>query len=386
MAQNGELEEKETESFKRFDVVVDHSDHYYANLTTKSKKKGPTRATEDSINAATNGDLFTANPGSGVHKKIMQEWRILEKNLPDSIHVRVYENRIDLLRAVIVGAPGTPYHDGLFFFDVAFPSDYPTRPPMVQYRSHGLRLNPNLYANGRVCLSLLNTWTGKKNERWNPAESTVLQVLVSIQALVLNEKPYFNEPGTGIFGHGRWEKNSQAYNEDVFVLSCKTTLFLLRNPPKNFEPFVASHFRNRANAILAACSAYTSGRVRVGYYYRDDDDEEEDAGDDVASSSSGVGAVVVVDAVVDVSRKFKGLMDSLYPQLATAFERNGASLGNLVQQLKFEKGTMSFRGIVESNKGRGKEIGKKFFGAIKRILGLKKNNNKGGVAKSIEVK
>ena len=48
----------------------------------------------------------------------------------DSIFVRVYETRMDLLRAVIIGAEGTPYHDGLFFFDVFFPAGYPKVPPV----------------------------------------------------------------------------------------------------------------------------------------------------------------------------------------------------------------------------------------------------------------
>lgn len=48
----------------------------------------------------------------------------------DDIYVRAYEERMDLLRACIVGAPGTPYHDGLFFFDVFFAPDYPQEPPV----------------------------------------------------------------------------------------------------------------------------------------------------------------------------------------------------------------------------------------------------------------
>jgi ubiquitin-protein ligase len=44
--------------------------------------------------------------------------------------VRVYEERMDLLRACIVGAEGTPYHDSLFFFDIFFPPDYPHEPPV----------------------------------------------------------------------------------------------------------------------------------------------------------------------------------------------------------------------------------------------------------------
>lgn len=52
---------------------------------------------------------------------------------PDTIFVRAYESRMDLLRAVIIGAEGTPYHDGLFFFDVLFPDNYPHVPPVCIY-------------------------------------------------------------------------------------------------------------------------------------------------------------------------------------------------------------------------------------------------------------
>lgn len=37
---------------------------------------------------------------------------------------------MDLLRAVILGAPGTPYHDGLFVFDLYLPPEYPHTPPV----------------------------------------------------------------------------------------------------------------------------------------------------------------------------------------------------------------------------------------------------------------
>ena len=65
---------------------------------------------------------------------------------------------------------------------------------LVYYHFGGLRLNPNLYESGKFCLGILDTWTSKGNEVWNPTSSNVLQILVSIQGLVLNSKPYFNEP------------------------------------------------------------------------------------------------------------------------------------------------------------------------------------------------
>lgn len=54
-------------------------------------------------------------------------------NWADTIYVRVYEGRMDLLRAVIIGPTGTPYHDGLFTFDVHFPKNYPDVPPVCVF-------------------------------------------------------------------------------------------------------------------------------------------------------------------------------------------------------------------------------------------------------------
>ncbi|KAK4257903.1 hypothetical protein QN277_007431 [Acacia crassicarpa] len=161
-------------TFPQFDVVSDMSDHPHHFLC-----RDPLRQMENRFLRA-----------------ISKEWRILQENLPESIFVRVSETHSDLLRAAIIGAAGTPYHDALFFFDIDLPPNYPNEPPKVHYLSHGYQVNPNLYSNGTVCLSLLNTWMGWPSERWNPKMSTLLQVLLSIQSLVLNEKPYFNDPLT----------------------------------------------------------------------------------------------------------------------------------------------------------------------------------------------
>ena len=103
----------------------------------------------------------------------------------------------------------------------------------MYYYASGLRLNPNLYDCGKVCLSLLGTWSGKSNENWVPGNSTMLQVLVSIQALILNARPYFNEPGyESRSGTASGERDSEKYNEDAFVLSLKTMHYTIRGPPK----------------------------------------------------------------------------------------------------------------------------------------------------------
>ncbi|XP_022867407.1 probable ubiquitin-conjugating enzyme E2 25 isoform X2 [Olea europaea var. sylvestris] len=243
IVENRNLEEilQNFNHFKQFDTVENCCDHHYLKNGSSMKQ-----------------------PSKGWTKRIQEEWKILEKDLPDTIFVRVYESRMDLLRAVIVGAEGTPYHDGIFFFDVFFPGSYPSVPPHVHYHSGGLRINPNLYNCGKVCLSLLNTWGGSQKEKWIPGVSTMLQVLVSIQGLILNAKPYFNEPGyANMSGSASGEKCSLAYNEKTFIYSLQTMVYSMRRPPKHFEDFVVGHFCKRSRDILVACKAYTEG-AQVG--------------------------------------------------------------------------------------------------------------------------
>lgn len=83
-------------------------------------------------------------------------------------------------------------------FDIYFPSQYPNCPPLVNLETTGggtVRFNPNLYNEGKVCLSLLGTWSGTDGENWNKDTSTLLQALISIQSLIFVSQPYFNEPG-----------------------------------------------------------------------------------------------------------------------------------------------------------------------------------------------
>nr|GLL23585.1 probable ubiquitin-conjugating enzyme E2 23 isoform X1 [Ipomoea trifida] len=223
-------------AFKNFDITTDPHDHYFVGATAQN------------------------NAGRKWLRKVQQDWIFLQNNLPDGIFVRVYEDRMDLMRAVIVGAYGTPYQDGLFFFDFHLPPEYPDIAPSAYYHSGGWRVNPNLYEEGKVCLSLLNTWTGRGNEIWDPSSSSIFQVLVSLQGLVLNARPYFNEAGYDKqIGTAEGEKNSLSYNENTFLLNCKTMMYLMRKPLKDFEELVKEHFRRRGYYILKACDAYMKG-------------------------------------------------------------------------------------------------------------------------------
>eukprot|EP00798_Chlamydomonas_sp_ICE-L_P026983 gene26984-8998_t len=119
-------------------------------------------------------------------------------------------------RALIIPSTDTPYSRGYFVFDIYLPPEYPNKPPKVQLlttEGGRVRFNPNLYNSGKVCLSLLGTWEGPS---WKPATSTLLQVLVSISAMILVPDPYFNEPSYEMsMNTAEGKENSRRYNEQV---------------------------------------------------------------------------------------------------------------------------------------------------------------------------
>merc|ERR1711871_1215185 len=150
-----------------------------------------------------------------------KELKQLKKSLPihfgSSIFLRVDQSRPYVMQAMITGPNKTPYDSGCFQFDIYCTNTYPKEPPKVNLQTTGggsVRFNPNLYNCGKVCLSLPGTWQGDHGESWHPKTSTLLQVLMSIQALILVPDPFFNEPGfERNRGTPEGDRQSRHYNE-----------------------------------------------------------------------------------------------------------------------------------------------------------------------------
>ncbi|KAI3939197.1 hypothetical protein MKX01_002065 [Papaver californicum] len=172
-----------------------------------------------------------------------------------------------------------PYHDGLFFFDTQVPPNYPASPTSVYYHSFGL----------------LNTWNGHKYQKWNPSKSTILQVLVSNQGLVLNITMNL--------------KGALRYNEHVFIMCCKTMLFILNRPHKSFEDFVNKYFCNRASAILVSCNVYINDQAEIG---------------DPINITAATKTTTSL-----TSFTFKEAAEYLHPRLVDSFIKNGSSLESI---------------------------------------------------------
>ena len=171
--------------------------------------------------------------------------RILNKDIKEIINqglnelgIYVYFDESNMLnaKAMIIGPKDSVYESSFLFFNISFPKNYPFAPPDVSYISrNNVRIHPNLYVRshssgfGKVCLSILGTWSGPK---WTSIMD-ITTVLISIQSL-LDNNPLHHEPGQ--------EKNvsyvNDFYNELIRYESINT--LLLQNyfdPPNGFDIF-----------------------------------------------------------------------------------------------------------------------------------------------------
>ncbi|EZA56492.1 hypothetical protein DMN91_010027 [Ooceraea biroi] len=195
--------------------------------------------------------MFQPTDPTNFFRTVSKELKLLKSSLPPGVWVKGFEDRIDLYSVMFCGPEKTPYEDGLFLFDFQLSADYPAAPPLCHYISYcSDRLNPNLYEDGKVCVSLLGTWSGRGTEVWT-SSSTLLQVIVSIQGLILVSEPYFNEAGfEKQKGSQQGHENSRMYNEMVVLKLVQAQTKLLLHPPLVFKSIIITHFKKHAEKLL----------------------------------------------------------------------------------------------------------------------------------------
>lgn len=173
-------------------------------------------------------------------RRIQKEHKILRSSLPPGILVRTWESRLDLLRVLIVGPIDTPYEYAPFLIDLHLGTNFPTQAPEAYFHSwtNGTGpVNPNLYEDGKICLSLLGTWhADERNENWSPAKSTILQILVSLMGLVLVKEPYYNEAGYEVRqGTEETALSSAFYSEKAYFRARGFIMHGLKFVPEAFK-------------------------------------------------------------------------------------------------------------------------------------------------------
>lgn len=177
-----------------------------------------------------------------------------------AIFTRVDPARIDLLRVACMGPVDTPYEAGMFLFDIALPYTYPDACPAAKFITTGngrIRFNPNLYSNGKVCLSLLGTWSGPA---WSPQTSSISQLLLACACQILVDKPLVNEPGCESYGSSASGKlYLDLHSACVYLATVYMGMIAhLRAPPAGFESIIQAHFQLKRESILTLAGKWVA--------------------------------------------------------------------------------------------------------------------------------
>ena len=202
---------------------------------------------------------------SKIQKEIITYKNSLPLSFESSIFARFNED-LRYQEFMITGAHDTPYESGCFNFILYCTMDYPNRNPLVNIVTTGkgaIRFNPNLYADGTVCLTILGTWDGHESEKWIPSKSTLYQVIVSIQGLVMVKNPYYNEPGYEKQVDERSKTRAMEYNRGIQLNTMKWAMIdVIENPPRGFENIVKKHFNLKKYSIRKTCHRWLTEVLR----------------------------------------------------------------------------------------------------------------------------
>jgi len=112
-------------------------------------------------------------------KRINKELQDLSKDPPSTCSAGPLNDDIFHWQSTIMGPKDSPYEGGIFFLNIHFPTDYPFKPPKVQFTTKIYHCNVN--NNGSICLDILQS-------QWSPA-LTISKVLLSVCSLLTDPNP-----------------------------------------------------------------------------------------------------------------------------------------------------------------------------------------------------
>ena len=145
-------------------------------------------------------------------RRLMAEYKQLTLNPPEGIIAGpIDEENFFEWEALITGPEGTCFEGGVFTARLTFPNDYPLSPPKMQFTSD--MFHPNIYPDGRVCISILHApgddpmGYESSAERWSPVQS-VEKVLLSVVSMLAEPN---DESGANVDAAKMWRTDRQQF-------------------------------------------------------------------------------------------------------------------------------------------------------------------------------
>ena len=127
-------------------------------------------------------------------KRIISDVSQITKHPLEDNGIYYKHDETEILKGYVLIVPKeeSPYMYGNYLFTVEFPTNYPYSPPTVKYMTNNgyTRFHPNFYRNGKVCLSILNTWKGDQWTSCNTLSSVLLNIVT-----IFTKNPFLHEPG-----------------------------------------------------------------------------------------------------------------------------------------------------------------------------------------------
>lgn len=112
-------------------------------------------------------------------KRITKELKDIGKDPPSQCSAGPQGDDMFKWQATIMGPPDCPFQNGVFYLNIHFPTDYPFKPPKVQFVTK--IYHPNINSAGNICLDILKS-------QWSPA-LTISKVLLSICSMLTDPNP-----------------------------------------------------------------------------------------------------------------------------------------------------------------------------------------------------
>ncbi|CAK0807904.1 unnamed protein product [Prorocentrum cordatum] len=103
---------------------------------------------------------------SSAYRRLLRDFKKVTANdAPEGISAAPVGDDLFQWTAIVFGPADTPWEGGVWKLDMAFPPEYPDKPPTVRFRNEVF--HPNVFPDGQICLDLLRA-TGAA-AGWSPS-------------------------------------------------------------------------------------------------------------------------------------------------------------------------------------------------------------------------